>query len=441
MDRRLRGLRNLGHSQQGFTLVLAIGIGAIMLLLVGTLMTKAQQDQATSTARSRTSNSLAVAEGGMARALADLIKAHNSALLTRNYDPINPQTNKTYFGPDGIFNSDDEESTAINEWLSVPPTCGLGSTVPSINYTGAIGTKGQYTLKAYRYNATYKTGTFLVEGKENTGTSYLVVTTAISSVQSFPGVVSAEQTELSGRVISGSNGNIYYDPASSKNPSLTGSAAPGDPTRSNYLDAIKSGPADNISGKIIACKLPLTLSTTPLGAKLGTLKDTQTVVSSGSAITHYQVDKVELKDANTISFNTTAGVIYLYVNGDFKMADTSKIRNIRTDGKSPRVGDLRIIGSAGKHFFIKDNACIEAAFVYNPNAHLDLNSSGDGCQSSGETNIDGVVWVQYVHNDSDSTAGIAIPDDVSSLSDILTTVKLPIKNKLNGVLNWQRVKL
>jgi hypothetical protein len=105
------------------------------------------------------------------------------------------------------------------------------------------------------------------------------------------------------------------------------------------------------------------------------------------------------------------------------------------------VGDLRIIGSAGKHFNIYDNACIETAFVYNRDAHLDLNTSGDGCPSSGETNIDGVVWVQSVHNNSASTSGIAVPDDVSSLSDILNSLNLPTKSKLSAVLSWQRVQL
>jgi hypothetical protein len=443
MKRRLKGLQKFGQRDQGFTLVVAMAIGVIMLLLTTTLITKAQQDQAISTTRSRTSNSLAVAEGGMARTLAELIKAHNSVLLTRSYDPLNLQTNKTYFGPDGILNNGDEEAAAVNEWSNIPASCGAAATPPSITYTGAIGANGQYTLKAYRYNASNKTGTFLVEGKEKTGTSYLVVTTAISSSVVFPGVVSMEQTELSGRRILGGNGNIYYDPALSSNPSLTGSAAPGAANRDAYLNAIRSGSAfgfsDNVAGTVTACKLALKLSISPQGTDLGTLKDTQTLPSSGS-ITYYQAKKVELKGTSTVSFDTTTGKVYFYVD-DFKMEGNSKIRNVRTDGRPPQVGDLRIIGTGGKNFDLKDNACIETAFFYNPSGHLDLGTSGDGCPSSGETNVDGVVWVQYLHNNSASPAGIAVPEDVSSLSDILNDLNLPIRSKLNGVLNWQRVKL
>ncbi|MBW4552892.1 MAG: hypothetical protein KME35_17540 [Aphanocapsa sp. GSE-SYN-MK-11-07L] len=446
MKRRLKGLQKSGQRDQGFTLVVAMAIGVIMLLLTTTLITKAQQDQAISTTRSRTSNSLAVAEGGMARALTELIKAHNSVLLTRNYDPLNPSTSKTYFGPDGILNNGDEEGTAVNEWENIPASsnCGTGVTPPSITYTGAIGANGQYTLKAYRYNANNQTGTFLVEGKEKTGTSYLVVTTAISSVnQNFPGVVSAEKLELLGRKISGSNGNVYYDPALSEAPGLTGSAAPGEPARGAYLNAIKTGSndgftTDNVSGKIIACKLALTLPASPQGTNLGSLDNTRTVLSTGG-ITNYRTDKIELKNNNIVDFDTTNGPIHLYVNGSAQILDQAKIRNIRTDGKPPKVGDLRIIMSASQPFKVQDQACVQTAFVYSRRDKLELAGKADGC--GGSSNINGVVWMKEISTTSGDFSAIAVPEDVSSLADVLKSLNLMNRSKLSGVLKWQRVKL
>ncbi len=466
MDRRLRLLLKSGQSQQGFALVVALGIGAIILLLTATLITKAQEDQTIASARSQTSNSLAVAEGGMARALAELTKPNNSVLLTRNYDPINPQTGKTYFGPDGILKNGDEDSTAVNEWTSSIPstTCGSVATPPSINYSGTIGSKGQYTLIAYRYNATSNTGTFLIEGKQANSVSYVEITLSISLSQDFPGILASESVYLQRRSVLGKNGNVYYNPVLSGDSNLTGFAAPGDANRGQYLNAIWSGAidgytGDSVSGKIVACQRSFTLPYAPQGANLGNLIGSRTVVAPGGGITFYQTPQVQLKATDTWTFDTTAGPIYLYVTGAFSMNGSAKIQNIRSDGKPPRVGDLRIIsGGGGYQFMLFDNACIQTAFIYNAESDLLIQTLGDGCTSPGNTNIEGVVWVEdlissrnnavtRLEPDDDDpiittngvTSGIAVPDDVSSLSDILGGINLPIRSKLTGVLSWKRV--
>jgi hypothetical protein len=475
MDWRLRALLKSGRGQEGFTLVVAMGIGVIILLLTATLITKAQEDQVNAIAQSQTGNSLAVAEGGMARVLAELTQANNSVLLTRNYDSVDLKTNKTYFGPDGIFKNGDEENTAVNEWTSIPATCGSAAASPSINYSGTIGTNGQYSLKAYRYNSIRKTGTFLVEGKQANSVSYVETTLSISTGQDFPGVLASESAYLQGRSILGKNGNVYYNPALSANSSLTGFAAPGDANRGQYLNAIWSGAIDGytgdpVSGKIVACQRSFTIPHTPQGAylNLGTLKGNGTVVALGGGITSYQTSKVELQATDTWTFDTTAGPIYLYVAGTFSMKGSAKILNIRSDGQPPRVGDLRIIGSGGSgyEFGLFGNACIQTAFIYNRESDLQIQTIGDGCASPGNTNVEGVVWVEDLlssRNDAATrldpdydgdiiktitvppiTSGIAVPDDVSSLSDILTTglnQPIPIKGKLNAVLSWRRVQL
>ncbi len=453
--------------QQGFTLVLAMGIGLVILLLAVTLITKAQHDKVSATARSRTGNSLAIAEGGMDRALAELSEPNNSVLLTRNYDPINPQTGKTYFGPDGIFQNGDEESTPVNDWsLPVNNTCGAAATSPSMNYSGTIGTSGQYILKAYRYNATRQTGTFLVEGKQVNSVSSLQITLSISVDQDFPGILVGESIYLQGRSIEGKNGNLYYSPALSANSSLTGFAAPGTPSRGQYLNAIWSGAidsytSDRVSGKIVACQRSFNLPYAAQGTNLGVMNGNRTVIAPSGGI-QYQTSRVELTSTDTWTFDTTAGPIYLYVTGRFSIRGSAKILNVRSDGQLPRVGDLRIIGSAGDgyEFAIFDHACIQTAFLYNPESDLQIQTSGDGCASPGSTNIEGVVWVEDMLSsrnttttrldpdyDGDiittigATSGVAVPEDISSLSDILPSINLPIKGKLSAVLSWQQVQL
>ncbi len=154
-----------------------------MLVLGTTTLIISQDNRTNAWQRSATGSSLSTTEGGVARTLSQLSDTNNSILLTKNYDPINPETGTTYFGPDGVLSSGDEESVAMDEWsscLSNPSGCALGpSGPPNISTFGNIGSNGQYTLKAYRYDSNTKTGTFLVEGQQNSSTSHVVVTISV----------------------------------------------------------------------------------------------------------------------------------------------------------------------------------------------------------------------------------------------------------------------
>ncbi|MBW4618107.1 MAG: hypothetical protein KME17_01820 [Cyanosarcina radialis HA8281-LM2] len=457
MKRKLKVTFKLDATDRGFSLPVAMGTGLVLLMVGSLLIARSMQSQAISIGRSQTSNSLAIAEAGVARTLAQLTKSNNGILLTSNYDAINPKTGTTHLGADGIANDGDEENTAVDEWAnpSAASSCAsaTSSGTPNISYSGTVGSDGQYTLKAYRYNSATKTGTLLIEGKKGTlASAYIAVTMSIdsntSTVSDFPGVIAIELIDLYGRVILGSNGNVYYDPAFSTNPSLTGSAKVGDANRPDYLNAVKSGPsngftADSIDGTIVACKLTPTLPYTPQGTDLGTIKDKVTAISGTSgSISYYQANKIEINDTDTLDIDTTNGPVYLYVNGDIKMNDAAQIRHIRTDGIAPKVGDLRIIVTAAKNIELNDTVCIQTAFIYAPLAQLQLKGSGDGCPSSGSSNIDGVVWVkEIVNNGNSANSGIALPNDVSSLTDVLNSVNLPAKNKIQAINAWQRLKL
>ena len=454
MSRFKAAFRNDGGNG-GFVLPIALTMGIVMILVGVAAVARSQNTRLNSFARKETAGgSLMVAEGGMARTLSQLNKANNSVLLTKNYDAINPETNKTYLGADGILNNGDEESTPLNQWASGSGVSLCSNTpssgTPDIAYNGIIGNGDTYTLKSYRYNSATNTGSLLVEGKHKTSVSLIKVTIFVNSIiNDFPGVVTVEKMELRGRDIIGNNGNVYYNPAFSTNSYLIGSAAPSDPNRADYLNAIKSGTndysddddsIDNIAGKISACKLNPTFSNTSQGTDIGKLKENQTLSGSSSGITYYKTEKIEL-DNKTLNVDTTAGAVYLYVDGATNMKGNAQIRNIRTDGIEPRVGDLRIIVSGIDEIEINDTACIQNAFFYAPQGTLNMNSYGNGCSSNVNTNINGVVWVKEIINNLNGDAGIAVPDDVSSLSDITDSIGLPATNKFGSVTSWQRQQL
>lgn len=439
-------------SNQGFVLPVALAMGIVMILVGVAAIARSQSTRLNSFSRSQTAGgSLTIAEGGVARTLAQLTKPNNSVLLTGDYDSINPKTNKTYLGTDGILNSGDEEDTPVNQWENPRgvSSCGTNSNqgTPDINYDGIIGDGDSYALKAYRYNNANGTGTLLIEGKRKTSASLIKVIVTVNAIAGdFPGVAAIEKMELKGRDVTGSNGNVYYDPDFSKNTSLTASSAPGDANRQDYLNAIKSGTndyaddndsIDNVSGKIVACKLNPTFDRTPQDNNLGTLKEGKNLFGSKGEITYYQTNKIELKEDKTVNVDTTAGAVYIYVTGSIKMEKNSLIHNFRTDGKPPRVGDLRIIVSGNDKTEIKDTACIKNAFFYAPQGKLQLDGSSDGCPSDGNSNIDGVVWAKEIINNTDGDSGVAVPDDVSSLSDIAIASFAGTK-KFGTVKSWQR---
>lgn len=469
---------------RGFTIVFALSMGLIMMAIATTLIFRASRNEAIASSRTETGDSLAVAEAGVARILVQFTKPENAVLLNRNYDPLISGTNKNYLGADGIPNTDDDDDTnsTIDEWtgFSPPATSPCPNAVPnppgspSVSFDGTIGSNGQYQLLAYRYDRASKTGNFLISGQKSISgqsapsISYIGVTVSITD--NFPGVLVSEPMplehdtlKLTERKISGKNGNLYFDAASHNTTdsilnNLNGSVATGDSERQKYLKAVEQNNPlivgsvkDNISGKIYACRLESedNLLYNPQGTDLGDITNNLTISGNSGQITYYQANKIYL-DSKTIDVDTTNGPVYLFIKGQSTLEDgfiikgTAKIRNIRTDGNSPKVGDLRIIVALtqewGQSIRIFDTACIQTAFIYNPNGDLALNSSGSGC-NSGHSNIDGVVWVEDIDNQTGSDAGITVPDDVSSLTDLTTSVGLPTINKVGSIQSWQRYKL
>ncbi|MGR3276157.1 hypothetical protein ACSYAD_13700 [Acaryochloris marina NIES-2412] len=478
----------------GFALPLALGLGFVMVVLGLSTMMIAQSDRISAFNRKQAGASLAIAEGGMARSLAQLTAPNNAVLLNRNYDTINPKTGKTYLGPDGIFNSGDEEASAIDEWLGYDPSSApchqqkaWGS--PNFALTGAMGTTGSYTVRAYRFNPQQRKGTLFVEASKDGKTTGVHITIAVQpDLDDFPGLLlhdpNADDSRdvgvlaLRGRQILGSKGNIYYYPNGSTDPSLTASSAPGDVDRAAYLNAVFSSAGsdgatgDTVSGTLFACLLTPIIPNGIQGSDLGTITTSQTLNGVGNAPTFYQIEQIDLTGTDVLTVDTTNGPVVLNFVEDsapgqsIRLRNSAKILNIRTDGQPPRVGDLRMHLRGGEDtVLLYDQTCIQSAFIWSFWDEVQLLTSGPGCPSGQNTNIEGVVWAEGLFSAKNApsnrdinfldrvgepfdtviipstTSGIAVPEDVSSLIDMLKYVDYPVRYRFGGVLQWQRVRL
>jgi hypothetical protein len=485
-------------AHQGFALSLAIGLGFVITAIGITTICVAQNDRQTAQHRKESGSGLFVAEGGIARMLAQFHKPNNSQLLTRNFDTINSKTGKTYLGPDGVPNSGDEEVTAVDQWTGYdfsPKPCfqAAGISAPNLAKTGTIGTGDSYTLKSYRYDKTRQLGTVLVEGNHRGQSSFVAVTLEIEpTLEDFPGIMVVDHDPsntlwqrgvlaLRGRRILGSKGNVYYNPSSSSSPSLSRASQPGDANRSSYLNAVWSSAADGanadtVDGKIFACKLTPNIPIESTGTNLGVI-DTSTTLQGAGGIspTVYQVDKIDLANSEILTVDTTNGPVHLNITDSgaegnepdlaITLRNTAKIINTRSDGRSPRVGDLRIMLRGNSQTNLYDQTCIQNAFLYSMQDELRILTSGPGCASGRNTNFEGVVWVQAILSSKNSsanrnvnyitgnsgtqydttittgaTSGIAVPDNVSSLMDLIEYIDWPARYRIGKLKNWQRVR-
>jgi hypothetical protein len=480
----------------GFALPLAMGLGLVMMALAATATIVAQSDRQTSMLRRDSSSSNLVTEGGIARLLVQLRAPQNSILLSRNYDSINSHTGKLYLGADGTPHSGDEGGPAVNQWTNYPSTihpcaatAGVGT--PNIAMSGSLddtpGQINEYTLRAYRYNPTTNLATLLVEGRHGksgsppSSTYIMVKLSVLPAPNYFPGLLVSQTAYLQGRSILGAAGNLFvaYDDNDSwesrNTPYLNGVSAPGDTTRPTYLNAIFSGVTDGystnpVAGKIVTCNFTHTLPLPVTGSFVGSfdLNSSRTITAPNSGVNHYRASKIDLSD-EVVDVDTTKGPVYIHVQGTFYMRGTSKIINRRSDGKPPRVGDLRFLMTAGSgnEIAMFDSACIQNAFIYNPESDLQIQTKGDATKVNAcgrQASVEGVVWVEDVLSSRNTTTtrrdpdqdgdirpystvpgttpdvhGVRVPDDLSSLKDILEKINWPIQHKFGEIKSWQKV--
>ncbi len=450
-------------TNSGFALPMALALGLSMITLGLITVVIAQDARDTAVLRQDTVASALTSDSAIAEILTQISTPQNSILLGKNYDPINPKTGKTYLGTDGIPNSGDEITTSVDEWQSLQPACVTEN--PNLALTNSISGNADYTVLAYRYHPQTQSGHLLVEGTHGEIGSYVYVNMAINpDTSNFPGVIAEESVYWQGRSL---NGNLYFDPSDSADTSLAAYADPDNASRSAYLNAIWSGSddgyfSDEIQGDLVACDIEFTLPYAAKGSNLGVINNSQTLSGSTSGITNYQADQIDLSGTHELTVDTTAGPVHIYVNNTTSLRDNAKITNLRTDGISPNVGDLRIIQTEPESngpVILYDTSCISNAFIYAPKVDVHLLTSGAGCSGS-SNNIQGVVWAEDIENSTNSltarfynrfdgpdlmtsgvTGGIEVPQNILSLTDALESINFSLGYKVGGINAWTHVNL
>jgi hypothetical protein len=101
--------------------------------------------------------SMGIAEAGLARVFNRFIQTENRGLLTKSFDA----------------------RAGINEWSTASLSCGATVAAPDSIPTDLFGgqvQEGSYRLVSYKYDASLRQGTFVVEGTINGSTSRVEVT-------------------------------------------------------------------------------------------------------------------------------------------------------------------------------------------------------------------------------------------------------------------------
>jgi hypothetical protein len=491
---------------QGYVLPLTVGLGLAMIMMGLTATMMVQTDRTIANSRKQTGETLAIAESGVERVMLQLSRPENAILLSRNHDPINPSTGQAYLGPDGIPSSNDETAVSLDEWtgysLHTYPCfqqAGVGAPQFPALLTGNLSGGSSYRLLAYRYNPYQQVGHLLVEGTHSGRTTRVAVSIRITpELNRFPGL--AVQRDVAGsswmaklvargRMITGTHANLYYPANSSANPSLTGIATPTDSTRAAYRQAVWADPAldgaaatETIGGNLIACNPDFRdyVYENEFGAYIGALPSsgsittTTTITGTTGTVISRRYDAITLDNNETLTVDTTNGPVHLFLtagNGNRRDAITlngnAKIINIRTDGKPPRVGDLRLLATGdnsggGVRVKLYGQSCIENAYMFMPYGDLMLMTTAGGCPTTPSANAVGVFWLESFlgsknnasnrnqsyqgTNEHDTlitpgtTSGIRVPEDVSSVYDVLRFVRIPMRYRLGDVARWQQVR-
>ena len=445
-----------------------------MLALAATSILLAQDGRDTAALRRDSAASLLVSDSAIAEVLAAFSSKENAVLLGRDYDPINPDTGFNYLGADGIPNTGDETNTAANNWNVTASDFACESPLniqsPSINLTNTLSTIAGYRILAYRFDEPTMNGNLLVEGTHRGIPSYVHITLSLKDdLTDFPGIAADEAIYWQGRVASGTHSNFYFDPAESADTSLNSVGATSDADRGDYLNAIWSGAldgfaTDNLQGDAVACNLTFSLPFTPKGTSLGAINSTLALNGVANTIREYQADSITLTGTDEVTVDTTNGPVHLYVKGLTTLRDSSKIRNVRTDGQSPKVGDLRIIQTPtlddDGSVLLYDSPCLERVFIYAPKVNFHQLSTAGGCSGGIPSNVQGVVWAEDFENSTNSTsarvydrqgdpdvpgsgvlAGIEVPEDIENMGDAIASLNLPRRFNISGVTAWNSVGL
>ena len=442
---------------RGFALPLAIMLGLVMLAIAFISVLAAQDGRDLAHSRLSTNSTFIVTEGGVARSLDQLSSSNNSKFLTRSYDPINPATGKTFLGPDGILNSGDEESVAVNEWVSATNNCTGGATSASIAYNGTLGTN-PYTLQAYRYTPAQQQGNLLVVGGQAPPLSAVQISLSIASSSSTPVPGLWIQDNSKSKISGGQLKTDIWDSTCSSNSnsgnvaSLQGAQAPIPPSNTPAVYNVQPG--------LPFPTMPLAGSTPPITGSSGTYALAQITNSTGSlpqsgdtpsnGVITYHVGSqtsVKLSGGNILNLGTGNETIVLYLDGGIDLSGGSSLQ--LTSGSKLIIyarGKLNLSGGSTTAA-ITNNGSSSNVQIYNYTSDQITLSGGSVIKMflfapqstvtfSGGSSLAGTMLVNaWVGSGSSNIT--EVPLDLSQTP----VTGFPGKIQITGVTGWNKVTL
>jgi hypothetical protein len=486
-------LLNQKKSQEGFTTVIAVGIGLIMLLSGATMMIRSEASRTSANAQKETAASFGIAETGITRSLSQLNTPKYYPYLVKSYDL------KPHFKP-----------TAVNEWSTpitqeVQDLCKLPSGTIVNDLTNevildsATGTK--YQLLAYSYAPLATTpslsttpvkigdGKILLQGNKNNGArSNLEVSTDVQLrilPASFPGLYASSAIDLSGADIlqvSGTNGggNIICANCGYNDTHCNTLNTKTKTEQKNYiLDNLMGATSEAIvEGQVYLSSVVMPPITPPTATCALTtitdknqLKDCKIVIPQITSATtlprpsdisalsssvqaqlnntdtsyyfNYEIQGSDSKDINLsgsasekLTIKTDKGPVRLYVSKNITMSGSANMEH--TDTGIPERFALFGIGSSTQSFVINGAASTTGMFLYAPNANLRFNGA-----AGANPDILGAIWVKSFDNNGNNFE-LKVPDNFgSTLGDIYgNDYNLGIKvYSTSAPKSWERVGL
>lgn len=432
MNKKIKLTSALDLREKGFTLPLIIGLGLIALLVGTTMMIRTQGEQKNAFLQKETANSLSLAEAGITRTLAQIGQGGNNVYLVNTYDPIDPNTNKTFLGADGLQDSGDESTTGVDSWTnpSNPDVCTETGTLPNNLISGVVGS-GNYQLRSYRYREIDRTGHLLIEGKKEQSVSRVAVSIKVNQnliPNSFPGLYASYDINLGNNDIlkvqgeSGTSANVICGNCQvSKNDCVSGEVP-----QETIKNKIKQGSGSQIDGNTYIanlnlppipplpnnqcsaynpppCKIAINLISG--NDRLPRQADIDNRTSWGYAASEpyiYEIGNIALSGTDILTADSSTAPLRLYVGGNISMSGgTFLIHN----GTPER---LTIFGTAlsSQTFTINGGSTAISMFVYAPNARVTINGG------SSDPDILGALWVKQWDGSSSNQAEIRIPDSL-----------------------------
>ena len=490
---------NRNNHEKGNTLILAMGIGLVLVIITSMALMNSSKDKTNTTAGEFTKRTSAVTEAGVNSLIAQFTSnPNNRSLLLRTFDPdgllggtLDEWTDTTKdLELQYAVNSCAEANDVANNLtvITIDPSSG------DVNRNEvAVGDAGTYKLLAYRYDNTSDQGQLWVQGtlaNQSDSKSGLLV--------NFPVTIEPSLSSSSAPALMASDFNMQQSDGITSNIVCTDPSKcsysctdPNDPTTPTFADlktslgGVANSDITNIynngstSIKVGSLVIP-PIPPAPSGVTINTFNATSNITLPQSTdvmstkdvngqtkdVYYYQISNW---DKSEILINTTKQV-RIYISGSVVQSGNDDLR-LSDSTKTPSLGQIRVYGGlsngspptgGSQDWLLSGNACT-MAFIHAPYANIGIDGGGNGCsdinladaqgdataasitdtviKSPANTNIYGGIWAKtynVIGNPSNSSVFYEQPGLMQTIASGMDGFPGFQQVNVNSITSWQR---